>query len=84
MSTYNDLVGKYIFARLRDGNLFEWQQCKVTELVDSGLKVQSRRTHEVFIIANNDVCEDVRLANAFLPYEHDQKPYDGNFFFVIV
>ena len=77
MSCHDDLVGKTVFARLRDVHHPEWQQCTVVQLVDSGIKVKSRRSHEVFLIANNDVCEDLRLRTAFLPYERDQKPYDG-------
>lgn len=83
MSTYDDLVGKYVFARLRDGTHPEWQQCKVVQLVDSGIKLESRRSREVFLICNDDVCEDLRLRNAFLPYERDLKSYDGKLFLLL-
>ena len=82
MPKYNDLVGKYVFARLRDARHSEWEKCKVLELLYSGIKVEARRTREQFIIASNDVIDDLRLVNAFLPYELEQKPYDGTFGFV--
>ena len=84
MPKYDDLVDKYVFVRRRDVKHPEWQQCKVLKLVYSGIKVESRRTLEHFIIANNDVIDDLRLVNAFLPYERDQQPYDGSSIFVCI
>ena len=83
MSTYNDLVGKNVFVRLHDAKYSEWEKCKVIKLVESGLKVESLRNAEQFIIEKNGVCDDIRLLNAFRPYEREQKPYDGNLFDVV-
>ena len=78
MSTYNDLVGKNVFVRVHDVEYPEWQKSKVLKLVESGLKVECLRNGEQFIIERNSVCDDIRLLNAFRPYEREQKPYDGN------
>ena len=79
MTTYSDLVGKQVFARLWDDDHPEWQLCKVLKIIRSGIKLQSKRTRESFIVANEDVRSDLRLRDAFIPWEHEQKLYNGNF-----
>ena len=81
MTTYNDLVGKQVFARLRDDDHPEWQLCKVLKIIRSGIKLQSQLTRESFIVANEDVRSDLRLRDAFIPWEHEQKLYNGNSLF---
>ena len=76
-TTYDDLVGRNIFARLRDSGHPEWQKCNVVGLIPAGIKLRSHRTHEEVIIANNDVRADLRLCDAFIPREREQKPYNG-------
>lgn len=77
--TYEDLVGQYVNVRLYDKSHPEWQKCKLVEVVHSGLKVQSTRNTELFVIDKNDVAEDVRAKGAFVPWEHEQEPYDGKY-----
>ena len=79
-TTNDDLVGRNIFARLRDSRHPEWQKYNVVGLIPEGIKVRSHRTHEEFIISNNDVREDLRLCGAFIPWEREQKPYNGKYF----
>ena len=76
---YEDLVGKYVHARLYDHKHPEWQRCKVVAICQSGLKVKSIRTKELHIIGNIDVPADVRMEGAFVPWEVEQQPYDGPF-----
>ena len=79
-TTYDDLVGQNVFARLRDSGHPEWQKCNVVSVISAGIKLRSQRTHEEFIIDNNDVREDLRLCDAFIPWEREQKPYNGKYF----
>ena len=75
---YDDLVGKNVFARLRDVRHPEWQDCKVVSIAAAGIKLKSKRTFEQFIIDNNSVPTDLRLHGAFVPWEYQQKPYNGS------
>ena len=77
--TYEDLVGQHVNVRLYDKSHPEWQKCKVVEVVQSVLKVQSTRNAELFVIDKNDVVEDIRAAGVFVPWKHEQEPYDGTF-----
>ena len=77
MSTYTDLIRKKVWARLRDAGHPEWQICTVYAIVSSGIKLKSDRTNELFIVTNNDVKNDLRLLNTFVPWEKEQQIYDG-------
>ena len=79
MATYEDLVHKKVWARLRNGEHPEWQICTVCSIISAGIKLKSARTNELFIIDNNDVRDDVRLMSAFVPWEEEQKNYNGKF-----
>ena len=70
-------MGKFVYARLFDKTHPEWQRCKVMSIVRSGIKVKSTLNNELFVICKDDVAEDVRAEGAFIPWEHEQKPYDG-------
>ena len=83
MATYEDLIHKKVWARLRDFGHDEWQKCTVCGIVCAGIKLKSERTRELFIIDNNDVRDDLRLLTAFVPWEVDQKPYTGEYIFFI-
>ena len=83
IKTYDDIVGKNVYARLRVAHHSEWEECQVIALVPAGIKIKSIATHELFIVSNNDVREDLRLMNAFVPWEKQQKAYKGKFFWVI-
>ena len=74
---YDDLVGKNVHARLYDKDSPEWQRCKVIQLCNSGLKLKSTLTQELHLVANGDIPEDIRVDGAFIPWEYEQKPYDG-------
>ena len=77
---YDDLVGKKVYARLYDEQNPEWQLCRVVSLCNAGIKVKSDRTRSIHIIDKFDVAEDLRVEGAFVPWEKDQKPYDGMLF----
>ena len=79
MMTYENLIRKKVWARLRDAGHPEWQICTVCDIVPAGIKLKSGRTHELFIVGNNDVRDDMRLLTAFVPWEKEQKPYTGAF-----
>ena len=74
---YEDLVDQFVHSRLFDKAHPEWQRCKVISIVPSGIKLQSTLNKEVFIICKEDVGEDIRAEGSFIPWERDQKPYDG-------
>ena len=76
-SVYEDLVGKNVYTRLYNEEHAEWELCRVLKLCRAGLKVKSSRTNSIHIIGNADVSEDVRVVGAFVPWEKEQKPYDG-------
>ena len=77
MTTYEDLLCKKVWARLRDVYHPECQIRTVYEIVSAGIKLKSERTNELFIVGNNDVRDDLRLLTAFVPWEVEQKPYTG-------
>ena len=83
MTTYEDIVGQKVHVRLRECHHREWEICKVIEIVSAGIKLKCFATKEFFIIANNDVRNDLRLLNAFVPWEKQQKLYDGIFLLFI-
>ena len=75
---YEDLIDKQVWARLEDPpHHDEWELCKVMSIVHAGMKVQSKKKKEFFLIPNNAVTRDVRLLSAFLPYESEHHAYDG-------
>ena len=75
--TYEDLVGKFVHVRLFDKAHPEWQRCEVVSIVRSGIKLKSTLNEELFVICKDDVVEDIRAEGAFIPWEREQKPYDG-------
>ena len=75
--TYEDLVGQDVHARLFDKDHPEWQRCRVVEICAAGIKLKSCLNNEVFIVGNEDVVDDVRADGAFIPWERDQKQFDG-------
>ena len=77
--TYDDLVNQHVFARLFDKAHAEWQRCKVVSICAAGIKLKSAKTKEIFVIDNDSVMDDVRVQGAFIPWEREQEPYDGNF-----
>lgn len=80
VKTYDDIVGKNVYARLRVPHHREWEECQAIALVSAGIKIKCIATHEIFIISNNDVREDLRLMDAFVPWEKQQKPYNGKLY----
>ena len=81
---YDNLVGTSVYARLYDNQHPEWQLCRVISLCNAGIKVKSARTHSMHIIDKFDVAEDLRVDGAFVPWESDQKPYDGAFVVTLI
>ena len=80
---YEDLVGTFVHARLYDEDHPEWQLCKVVSICKAGLKVRSKRSKELHLIPNSEVAEDVRVKGAFIPWEDEQKAYDGTLVAII-
>ncbi len=79
MPTYDDLINQHVFARLFDKQHAEWQRCRVVAICAAGIKLKSTKTQELFVIGNDNVIDDVRVEGAFIPWEREQAPYDGNF-----
>lgn len=68
-----------VHARLFDKGHPEWQRCRVIEICAAGIKLKSYLTKELFFVGKEDVAEDIRADGAFVPWEREQKCFDGKY-----
>lgn len=77
--TLKDLIGLRIFARTHDPSLPEWCECKLIDVVAAGIKVRVNNCeNEEYLVASQDVANDLRLPHAFVAWETSKRRYDGN------
>ena len=70
-------MNQEVHTRLFDKGHPDWQRCRVIEICTAGIKLKSYLTKELFFVGKEDVVEDIRADEAFVPWEREQKRFDG-------